>query len=74
MDHRRAKRLVAKARPKLELYYDRPWQCWGLIDPSCVNQDESIWLSPADLDELTEEQLNIHIATMHERIEKGRRS
>lgn len=60
-----AKRHASKAG--LELYFDRQWQSWGLIDPDC--RAEGIWFSSADLRDLTPAQFSIHyIGAMQDRI------
>lgn len=59
------KKLAADAG--LELYYDRQWQSWGLVDPAL--NVESLWLSSGQLDSLSDQDFGIHyIAVMQNRI------
>lgn len=39
-----------------ELYWDALWRVWGLIDPSCSNNEESFWYSANQLRALSDEQ------------------
>lgn len=60
-----AKRDAAKAG--LELYFDRQWQSWGLIDPAM--NVESIWISSADLRDMSRQTFGLHyVAAMQARI------
>lgn len=60
-----AKRDAAKAG--LDLYYDRQWNSWGLIDPAC--DVEGLWLSSGELRDVSRFQFGLHyIAVMHARI------
>ena len=65
MDKRTAKRDAEKAG--LELYFDRQWNAWGLIDKG-LRAEESEWMSPGELADMTRAQFSIRIATMQERI------
>jgi hypothetical protein len=55
-----AKKMASAAG--LELYYDRQWTSWGLIDPAM--RVESLWLSPNQLKGLHREDFEAHYITV----------
>lgn len=69
MDSRTAKRRADEAG--LELYYDAQWRTWGLIDPTCMSQEESEWMSSADLREITPAEFEARINIVLERQRRG---
>lgn len=70
MDARTAKK-AAEAKG-LELYYDTQWRSWGLIDPTCVCQEEGEWMSAGELKGLTRQQLDERIDLVCERRDRSK--
>lgn len=63
--------IIAKAKKVaeaagLELFYDRQWTSWGLIDPD--GRVESEWFSSNGLKGLTADQFDGYITKMHDKI------